>query len=327
LSVVLLALTLSACSASSGGSQSKTESMSVAVKSDNGAANEARPAAEAQQQTSKETGSGTTGGVKQSGENGFNRKLIYTGSMSLQVKDYEASQKQLRELVAGAGAYILNFSESSSKSEIGGTFTIKVEAGGFISLLDGIETISKAKQRNVQGQDVTEEYVDLTARLKAKETVEERLLAFMTKAEKSEDLLAFSKELGAVQEEIERIKGRMRYLDQNVAYSTIEVRLVQPLDTVVKSLEEDESLRTRMLETIVRSFNVLVKLLENVLIIVIAILPFLVPIALIAWLVIWWLRRHNKASKPMPASPTASDIPVSTDEPAAPSDDSSSSKQ
>ncbi|SEF51434.1 DUF4349 domain-containing protein [Paenibacillus sp. UNC499MF] len=159
---------------------------------------------------------------------GFDRKVIYKGNLTAEVEDYSKAQKALRELVTASGAYILQFTEDNTSSEIGGTFTIKVAAGGFSSLLDGIEKISPTRQRNITGQDVTEEYVDLTSRLKAKKVVESRLLAFMEKATKSDELLAFSAELGKVQEEIERIQGRMRFLDQNVEYSTVELKLVQP---------------------------------------------------------------------------------------------------
>lgn len=80
---------------------------------------------------------------------------------------------------------------------------------------------------SIQGQDVTEEYVDLTSRLNAKKVVETRLLAFMEKASSADDLISFSKELGKVQEEIEQIKGKMNYLNQNVAFSTIELNVYQ----------------------------------------------------------------------------------------------------
>src|SRR5690606_38457488 len=123
-----------------------------------------------------------------------------------------------------------------------GSFVIKVPASGFQSFLTGLEKLKKDEefQRHVQGQDVTEEYVDLTSRLKAKQVVEARLLSFMEKATDTKDLLEFSNELARVQEEIERIKGRMRYIDENVSFSTVELRMYQVLERQTKqSVEED----------------------------------------------------------------------------------------
>jgi Domain of unknown function (DUF4349) len=227
------------------------------------------------------------------GENGFNRKLIYTANMVMQVKDYAKAQTELRDLVAGSGGYILNFNESETKTEIGGTYTIKIAANGFVSLLDSIETINKAKQRSVQGQDVTEEYVDLSSRLKAKELVEQRLLNFMAQATKSDDLLAFSQELGRVQEEIEQLKGRMRYLDQNVAFSTIELRMYQLIETKVLDDPDDKSFYSKIKDALNYSLQLLVTIVQGIIIIFTVILPFLL-IACLFGIPIWYFIRKRK---------------------------------
>ncbi|MEW9698106.1 DUF4349 domain-containing protein [Paenibacillus sp. SI8] len=224
---------------------------------------------------------------------GFNRKLIYQANLVMPVEDYGKAQTELRNLVALSGAYILQFSENASTGERGGTYTIKVAANGFVSLLDGLEKISPSLQRNIQGQDVTEEYVDLESRLKAKQLVETRLLGFMDKASKTDDLLAFSNELSKVQGEIEQIKGRMRYLDQNVTYSTIELRMYQ--QTGNKPLLSDPSkitLEDRITRAWNSSLNVLAAVLQGILVFLAAALPVLVLAAIII-VPIWVFRRKR----------------------------------
>ena len=81
--------------------------------------------------------------------------------------------------------------------------------------------------RNVTGQDITEQYVDLESRVKSKRAVEERLLEFMVNAEKTEDLLKISSDLAKVQEEIELIVGKMNYLENQTSYSTIEITMFE----------------------------------------------------------------------------------------------------
>jgi hypothetical protein len=80
---------------------------------------------------------------------------------------------------------------------------------------------------NISANDVTEEYIDLSAKLKNLEATEEQLLEIMKKAEKVEDILAVQRELTNTRDEIERTKGRMQYLEQTSETSLIEVQLTQ----------------------------------------------------------------------------------------------------
>jgi hypothetical protein len=236
-----------------------------------------------------------TPAIGNDGSDGFNRKLIYKANLVMPVKDYPAAQTQLRDLVALSGAYILQFSESTNSGEKGGNFTIKVAANGFVSLLDGLEKISPSYQRSVQGQDVTEEYVDLSSRLKAKQVVETRLLAFMDKATQTNDLLAFSNELSKVQGEIEQIKGRMRYLDQNVSYSTIELRMYQ--QTGSKSQfdpNKGTALSDRLQNAWIASLNVLAVVLQGILVFMAAALPILLLAAIVLIPTYYYRRRRNQ---------------------------------
>ncbi|MFC0214147.1 DUF4349 domain-containing protein [Paenibacillus chartarius] len=226
----------------------------------------------------------------------FNRKLIYKANLVMEVQDYGEAQTQLRNLAALSGAFILQFNETSNDLERSGNYTIKVAAAGFTSFLDGLEKISPSLQRSVQGQDVTEEYVDLEARLKAKQAVEARLLAFMEKAQKTEDLVAFSNELSKVQTEIEQIKGRMRYLDQNVTLSTIELRMYQKLKAnAVTKTEGKASFGERLQQAWLGSIGFLSDFGQGVLIVLVTIFPVLILIAVVA--AIYLYVRKSRARK------------------------------
>lgn len=122
----------------------------------------------------------------------------------------------------------------------------------------------------------------------------------MEKASKTDDLLAFSNELSKVQEAIEQIKGRMRYLDQNVAYSTIEIRMYQQTDK--KPLLSDPSklsLNERIQKAWSSSLNVLVAVLQGILVFLAAAFPIIV-IALLIGIPIWvYRRKRNKQLEAM----------------------------
>ncbi|MEK3915068.1 DUF4349 domain-containing protein [Paenibacillus sp. FSL H7-0331] len=217
------------------------------------------------------------------GDIAVERKIIYKANITMQVDKYEEAQAKIESAVSQAGGYILQFNENENNYEKSGMFIIKVPANGFQSLMKQLETINPSAKKNMQGQDVSEEFVDLTSRLKAKQVVESRLIAFMEKASKTDELLAFSNELGKVQEEIERIKGRMRYLEQNVSYSTIEVRLAQKLGSAAVIQANDRGpLFQRMASALNESAVVLTVVFEWLIVAAAAVLP----VALVLFLIL-----------------------------------------
>jgi cell fate (sporulation/competence/biofilm development) regulator YlbF (YheA/YmcA/DUF963 family) len=230
-------------------------------------------------------------------EEGFNRKLIYKASLTMEVEDYAAAQTAIRDVIHLTGGYILQFADHKTMHEEGGNFTIKIPAGGFFSFISELEKLQPLSlQRTVHGSDVTEEYVDLTARLKAKQVVEARLLSFLEKASKVDELVKFSNELERVQEEIERIKGRIRYLDQNVAFSTVELRMYTRLDARVAPLntETDKNVFERASSALKGSAVFIAKVLEGVVVIAAGALPILILLGAIAIPVIYYYRKRRR---------------------------------
>ncbi|MBU5440511.1 DUF4349 domain-containing protein [Paenibacillus sp. MSJ-34] len=232
-------------------------------------------------------------------DEGFNRKLIYRADLSMEVEDYVKAQSELLNRVQLAGGYVLEFSDQKSLYELGGIFTVKVPSGGFMNFIQQLEQMKHLEfSRNLQANDVTEEYVDLEARLKAKQVVEARLLSFMEKAQKADDLVRFSSELGSVQEEIERIKGRMRYLEQNVAFSTVNLRLYQTLeDADQASIKSKKPFGERISSTLSTSWQWTVAFLQGIVLFVVGALPVLVLLSIAA--AVYWgvYRKKWKAKK------------------------------
>jgi len=312
--LALLAAALSGCSAadSSGGSEAAKSSaadvrtdalaQSGAAAASNAAApaegKSAAPAADGKQSASPPADSfnGSVPAAAGDAYGAVDRKIIYKASLTMQVEKYAEAQTQIESAVRQAGGYVLQFTENETSYEKRGSFVIKVPASGFGSLLNQLESIHPTTQKNMEGQDVSEEYVDLTARLKAKQVVEERLISFMEKAAKTDELLAFSNELGKTQEEIERIKGRMRYLEQNVAYSTIELRLTQKLGSAAVIQAQDQGpLMQRVSAALNGSTAALALFFQWVVVVLAAILPVALVLAVIA--VPFWLIRKARRKK------------------------------
>jgi hypothetical protein len=239
---------------------------------------------------------GTSGFSAVNSAESWNRKVIYKGNLTMEVPNYEAAQVEINNLVTLSGGYILQFAENQSTADQSGNYVIKVPASGFSSFirdLEKIKTVSKIR-RNIQGQDVSEEYVDLASRLKAKQVVEARLLSFMEKATKTDELLSFSNELGNVQEVIEQIKGRMRYLDQNVALATVEIRLYE--HGAVKNNEKPigDSTITKTKNALDGSLHALKVIAQGLIIFAAAMLPVLIVLAIIVIPLIYFIRKRAR---------------------------------
>lgn len=146
----------------------------------------------------------------------------------MEVKDYSEVQSKIRDAVMMSNGYILQFTDSNTNNEVGGTFTIKVPSNGFLSFIHEMEKLNpNSIERSINGQDVTDQFVDLQARLDAKETEDARLKEFMKNATDANDLISISNKLSEVETQMDQLKGQIRYLQNNVTYSTIQLRVYQ----------------------------------------------------------------------------------------------------
>jgi len=158
-----------------------------------------------------------------------NRMIIHRAELQLNVKSLEDAQLTIEKKVSEYGGYIVESNVyRESKDSISGLLTVRIPEKHFQKFLTDAEgEAAEVLKRNVTGEDITEQFIDLESRVKSKRTVEERLLEFMGKAEKTEDLLKISTDLSKVQEEIELLVGKMKYLENQTSFSTIEIAMYE----------------------------------------------------------------------------------------------------
>jgi len=156
------------------------------------------------------------------------RMIVRTGNVQLAVEDVRATIEKVTELTESLEGYVVSSRSWKEGERLIGQVAIRVPAEDFnyaMSVLRGlaVEVISES----TSSKDVTEEYVDLSAKLSNLEATEEQLLRLMEKAEKVEEILSVQKELFKTRGEIEQTKGRMQYLERTSETSLIEVLLEQ----------------------------------------------------------------------------------------------------
>lgn len=156
------------------------------------------------------------------------QRIIKEGYLSVEVSDIgdasgvvAAKIKELEGFVASESAY----SESNRSSR---NLTIRIPANRFDELVSAIEAQAiRVTNKNITLRDVSEEYVDVEARLTTKHELEQRYRELLTKAKTVDEMLSIERELANVRAEIESMTGRLRYLSDRVALSTLNVEIFQ----------------------------------------------------------------------------------------------------
>lgn len=222
------------------------------------------------------------------------RMVIYNADISIEVNNYQKAQEQIQNHADKLGGFVVQSSlHHSGSDEINGSLVIRVPQRNFYPFINELESIStKVVDRSIFGNDVTEEYVDLNSRLKSQQAVEERLLSFMAEAKNTEDLLKISSDLGRVQEEIERIKGRINYLENHVSFATISI-YIREKNITVPSIQEGDPLNTwkKGQSLFMDTINSLLSFFSAVIVFLIGFSPIIVPTLFIVYIII---RTHNK---------------------------------
>ena len=156
------------------------------------------------------------------------RMIVRTGNMQLIVEDVRASIDRINELAETLEGYVVSSRSWKEGERIIGATTIRVPAEEFYYATSVIRAMAvEVLSESTFSKDVTEEYVDLSAKLRNLEATEAQLLELIKKAVKVEEILEVQRELSRIQGEIERTKGRMQYLERTSETSLIEVLLEQ----------------------------------------------------------------------------------------------------
>ena len=156
------------------------------------------------------------------------RMIIRTGDMSLVVADVAVALERIVGLAENYEGYVVSSNSWREGDRLVGIIAIRVPAERFDDAIRALRELAvEVNSESTSSKDVTEEYVDLSAKLHNLEATEEQLLKLMEKAETVEDILAVQRELSRTRGEIEQTKGRMQYLERTSATSLINVRLEQ----------------------------------------------------------------------------------------------------
>jgi hypothetical protein len=204
------------------------------------------------------------------------RLIIRTGQASIEVDSLEASMTQLRRVVQKVGGFVADASVQSGRNQIrSATLELKVPSVRFDELTEALGPIGRLQFVNVGAEDVSEDFVDLTARVANSHRLEDRLVELLrTRTGKLQDVLTVERELARIREEIERMEGRLRFLKTSAQLSTLSVNLYEPAPIVAS--HPGRSVLGEAFKTAWRNFI-------GVVAGIIASLGFVVPAVILGW--------------------------------------------
>lgn len=233
-----------------------------------------------------------------------NRKIVKHSSMELETKDFDTAFSQIIEMVNKSGGYIENQSISNQSLRYNDDYyeryadiSARIPAQKLAEVTGAIGGICNVTSHWEGIDDITDTYFDTDARLNSLKLQEERLLEILAKAESLEDVITLEAKLSDVRYEIESLTARMRRMDNQVAYSYLNMNLrevveYKPVTATPKSFSD------RVSDAFVRSgaklsgffANTVIFLIEDFPLMLIQIVIWLVVLLIIARLVIWLLR-------------------------------------
>lgn len=230
------------------------------------------------------------------------RVIIYTGDMALVVKDTLAAVTAITQLVAEQGGYISGSNLYQSDDVPRGSITLRVPAERYQDTLAALRALAvRVERESSNSQDVTEEYTDLQARktnLEYTEAALQELLEERQRTGSTSDILEVYRELTNIRGQIEQIEGRLRYLTNQAALSTVTVELIPDVlyQPVSVAGWEPQGVAKEALQSLVAALQGLVNITLWLVIFVLPLLlivltPVVVVILVIRW---WWKRRQAK---------------------------------
>jgi len=219
----------------------------------------------------------------------WNKKIIKTATLNVEVKDYSKFNQLVHSSASRFGGYIADEQQTETEYKIENTITIKVPVDQFQSAVDFLTSgDGKINEKKISSEDVTTQVVDTKSRLEAKKQVRLRYLDLLKQAKNMEEILQVQTEINDIQEEIESAAGRINYLSNASAMSTINLTYYQVLDATVQNPDE-ESFWQKTKEAFASGWDGVREVLVGIF--------YIWPLILLALLVAWFVKRNFRKKK------------------------------
>lgn len=216
----------------------------------------------------------------------INRKIISSSEITLEVASPSEAHAKIRSIAAEMGGFLVTSEtkqrEYEARPQIEVTLVVRVPAANYENTLGQIRALaSHVAYEKSTGQDVTEEFIDLEARIKTQKALETQFLQIMTQATKVADALEVQRQIADVRTEIEKLEGRRRFLENRASLSTISVTLRMPPVVGVNPSGFGHSIREALSTSVDISTGIVLLMIRSVIVLAPIVLFILLPVGLI----------------------------------------------
>lgn len=242
----------------------------------------------------------------------MNRKILRNADLTLEVSDPGIVQRKITSIAESLGGFVvLSESKQQQTRESGGqellvNVVVRVPASQFDAALNEIRAQgTRVIEEKTAGQDVTEEFIDLEARIKTQKALESQFLEIMKQAKKVVDALEVQRQVADVRTEIEKLEGRKRFLESRASLSTITVKLQTPMAIVVTTSGFGRNIRTAVADSITVAGAIVLFMIRFVIIMIPILILIVLPGALLARFIVRRSKRMELSSESSSTSESA----------------------
>jgi hypothetical protein len=256
-----------------------------------GASRAVAPAAPGAPQALRATGGDAASAPTDQGGSLSDRMIIRTTNLNLSVRKVSESVQDVQTTVNRYGGYVANTRYKNDDEKSTATLSVRVPSDRVENFLRDVRGLAvKVNEEGTNSQDVTEEYSDLGAQLRNQEATESQYLELMKRAQSVDEILKVQQQLTQIRGQIERTKGRIQFLERRADMTQIDIMLVPDLAVTRGAWDAGEVVRHAWEASLVALQRV-----AEVGITVVVFLWWLVPVALVVYLVGMALRQRPSA--------------------------------
>lgn len=242
------------------------------------------------------------------------RSIIYTGSITIRVKDVNQAATKATAIATGAGGFVGADKRDIANTSSDATLELRVPAEKFSAVVNELAaTLGTEEQRGINTEDVTEQTVDLDARIAVQQARVDSGRQLLSKAKTLNDLVMLEREVATRESDLASLQAKKRRLADLTALSTISVVLLGPTAQVVPKPAGPPG----FLAGLSSGWRALVASLAVLLTVLGALLPWLIALGLPAWGIVFLVRRYLRR-RPVLALAGASALPPASGAPATP---------
>lgn len=216
----------------------------------------------------------------------ISKKIIKNGDMKIQVGDIKKAQNQVNEIIRKNNAYIQKEEFQNTDMDDNLTLTIRVPHKNFDALINSFsDGVGSVLSKNVSSDDVTEEYTDVAIKLANKKIYLEKYRDMLKKASTTKDMLEIQEKIRELEDEIDIAEGRLRFIDDRVNYSTLNLNLYK--EKVRSSATSKIGFGSRFIDSLTEGWNSFVSFLMGM----VSLWPFFLTIPIV---VFFWRKWKSK---------------------------------